>query len=81
MLEATTAIGEVLVCFTVKLYSRKIFSYVFCVRNTFTTKKSELQYFKISSTKLQSPKIYTQTQFVVIWYWYIHLVSTTTKNK
>ena len=59
MLEATTAIGEVLVCFTVKLYSRKIFSYVFCVEKYFYNEKSELRYFKISSTKLQIPKIYT----------------------
>ena len=50
VLEATTytykdiwaaAIGEVLdqVCFTVKLYSCKIFSYVFCVREYFYNEK------------------------------------------
>ena len=47
------AIGEVLVCrcwcvvigkiFVVKLYSRKIFSYVFCVRKYFYNEKSELR--------------------------------------
>ena len=49
MLEATTytriygqqQLGEVLVCFAVKLYSRKIFSYVFCVRKyVYNTKKA-----------------------------------------
>ena len=48
-----SAIGEVLVCsreptnvvFVVKLYSRKIFFYVFCARKYFyNEKKSELRY-------------------------------------
>ena len=39
------AIGEVLVCFAVKLYSRKKNSYVFCVRKYFNNeKKSKLRY-------------------------------------
>ena len=36
------AIGEVLVCFTVKLYSRKIFLYVFCVQKYFYKKKKQI---------------------------------------
>ena len=49
------AIGEVLLCIReptnvgelsgVKLYSRKKFSYVFCVQKYFYNEKSELRYF------------------------------------
>ena len=36
------AIEEVLFCFTVKLYSCKIFSYVFCVQKYFYNKKKRI---------------------------------------
>ena len=81
MLEATTAIGEVLVCFTVKLYSRKIFSYVFCVRKYFYNEKKLITVFQNIIYKVtNSQNLHTNTicSNMVL---YIHLVSTTTKNK